>query len=342
MLCLAVKADGYGHGAAKISLTAVEESVEWLAVATLDEAAELRTAGLRSPILLLSLPLPDEIEDLIRLGVSITYADRGLLQEIRKAAVHLNISARVHLAVDTGMGRIGCTPVLAPLLASEAMNNREVIFEGVFTHFPEADGPERSFTENQVLTFNHAVSEMQNIGIYPPIRHAANSAAVLGHKDSHMDMTRPGIAAYGYGIDANPESPRMKPVMEFRSKIMFLKRVPKGTPISYGRTYLTTTDTVVATVGAGYADGYSRLLSGKAEVMIGGKRYPVAGRICMDQFMVDLGPNPKVNLYDDVVLFGPNPDGPDAQELADIIGTISYEVLCNVGKRVRRIYTDTD
>jgi alanine racemase len=211
--------------------------------------------------------------------------------------------------------------------------------EGVATHFPAADGSDPAYTEEQIRVFTETVGAIRGRGIDPPFIHAANSGGITGHPASLFTMVRPGIMLYGY-----PPAPEQKaklgllPVMEFESKLVMIKRLPAGSYISYGLTYKTPRETCIGTVAAGYGDGYCRLLSNKARVLIRGALYPVAGRVCMDQFMVDLGPAADIPRYTAVSLFGPDPAGPDAADLAEIIGTIPYEVTCAVSARVPRIY----
>jgi alanine racemase len=199
-----------------------------------------------------------------------------------------------------------------------------------------------SFTNDQVDVLSGIVEELKRGGIDPGLIHAANSGGIIGHPRSHFDLVRPGIMLYGYY--PSREQAReldLRPVMGLETRIVFLKRVPAGTGISYGLTYRTSRETTIATIPCGYGDGYSRLLSGKSKVLVNGKLYPVAGRVCMDQTMVDLGPDSRAELFDRVVLFGPDPGAPTAEDLAEIIGTIPYEITCNINKRVPRVYTDS-
>lgn len=340
-ICLCVKADAYGHGAVPIALAAQEAGVEWLAIATCDEGAELRDAGIDLPILLLSLPVPDEIETIIKNDISSVVGDEELISRFERAASSLGEKARLHLKIDTGMGRIGCAATDALPLAGRVVSSPHLVLEGICTHFPVADEADRTFTEEQIRLFDACIADIRNAGIDPGIVHAANSGAIVDYPSAWYDMIRPGIIAYGYYPSA--EKPRVvpvRPVMELLSQIVFLKKVEAGTPVSYGLTYKTPRATTIGTVAAGYGDGYSRLLSNKAHVLIRGNRYPVAGRVCMDQFMVDLGPESDVQLYDDVVLFGPDGTGMSADDIADITGSISYEVVCGISKRVPRKYAD--
>ena len=339
MMCLAVKANGYGHGAVEIGKKAINTGVEYLAVATLGEGEELKAIGPRARILLLGLPLPGEFPRIIRSGISAVVADYSTCEEYQKAAMATGVRARLHLKIDTGMGRIGCPPEQAAELAVAINRSPYLELEGVCTHFPVADSEDRSFTQDQIDKFKHCITEMREAGVNPGIIHAANSAATQAYPDSWFNMVRVGMAAYGYPQAVSSSSQyELKPVMEFISKIVFLKRVTAGIGLSYGLTHTTKGETVIATVATGYADGYSRAISNRGEVLIRGKRYPVVGTVCMDQLLVDLGPDPDAELYDDVVLFGPDTKGPDAAEVARWAGTISYEVTCGINGRVPRIY----
>jgi len=335
-ICLPVKADAYGHGAIKIGIIAANAGVDWLAVATIDEAEELKSAGITIPILLLSLPIREEIFRIVEAEVSSVVADRQLATEFAIEAARLNVTARLHLAIDTGMGRIGCSSIAAGQLAEMINNEKHLELEGVCTHFASAD-TSIEFTAGQIEKFDGCLTDIRARGVNPGLVHAANSAGMIGFREAWYDMVRPGIIAFGYSPTLDTPIP-VSPVMEFVSTIVFLKRVDGGTPISYGSTYISPRDTTIATVAAGYGDGYNRLLSNVGQVTVRGERYPVVGRVCMDQIMVDVGDAPIVELYDEVVLFGASPPGPDAIEIARLTQTIPYEVTCSVGKRVRRQY----
>lgn len=339
---MAVKANGYGHGSVPIAMTAQTEGVEYFGIATVDEGVELRKAGITAGIILLSLPLPGEIKDLISNSISCVAADESICEQLNTAAGEMNTRAGAHLKIDTGMGRIGCSPEEAPVLAEKIAAMPNLILEGIFTHFPAADIEDHGFTRNQIRLFQNAVAEIRKKSINPGIIHAANSGAILGHPDSYFDMVRPGILLYGYYPSRYQRNHlNLKPVMELKSRVVFIKEVPRGTGISYGLTYTTDSRTTIATIPVGYGDGYSRLLSNKSEVLINGRLFPVSGTICMDQLMVDIGNNGNVELYNEAVLFGPDPAGPNAEDLADLIGTIPYEITCGINKRVPRIYVDS-
>jgi alanine racemase len=338
-ICMAVKADAYGHGAVMVSRIASQEGVEMLGVATIGEAQELRDAGITIPIILLSIVLPEEAGILFTDNIIPVVASKDFIRLLEAEGKRRGKRCVVHLKIDTGMGRLGCKPEEAVELAEMIAGSPFLHIGGICTHFPGSDLKDTSFSKEQVIQFSDVIKKIKKAGIEPGIIHAANSGALINLPESYFDMVRVGILVYGYYPSKEQERILpVKPVLEFCSKIIFIKRVSKNTPVSYGMTYRTNRETCIATAAVGYGDGYSRLLSSRGYVLIKGKRYPVVGRVCMDHIMVDLGPSPEVKLYDDVVLFGPDPKGPDAEEIANLMGTIPYEVTCLVGKRVPRVY----
>jgi alanine racemase len=342
-ICLAVKADGYGHGAVRVAQAAAKSGVDCFGVATAGEALELRAAGIKNRIILLGLGLPGELTEVLKSDVSVVVGDRGLIDEYARGALAASVTGRVHLKIDTGMGRVGCTPEEAPALAARIVETPGLELEGICTHFPVADADDPEYTREQIRRFVTCIEGIKKSGLSPGVIHAANSAGFQRFPDSWFDMIRVGIAAYGYpgcpgtGLSASSRL-SLKPVMEVRAPVVFLKEVPAGTPLSYGHTYTTTSDTIIGTVAAGYADGYSRALSNIGRVTIEGASFPVVGAVCMDQFLVDLGPKSRVKLYDEAVLFGPDDHSPDAAEIAGLLGTVPYEVTCGINARVPRIY----
>jgi len=339
MLCLAVKADAYGHGIEEVAATAVAEGVEYLAVATVDEAVQLRHAGIELPLLLYSLPNPTELEEIVAHRLTPLVGDAHLAETLNQECRRQGATIDIHLKVDTGMGRIGCPPSETGRLAKSAQSLPGVRLRGVSTHFAAADDRDPALTRTQLQRFERALEAIRAEGIDPGVIHAANSGAVLQYPESYYHMVRPGLAAYGYYPSQEMDRPlELRPVMELRSRIVFLKEVPAGTTISYGATYRTERRTWIGTIPCGYGDGYNRLLSNSGTVLAGGRRLPIVGRVCMDQLMVDCGSTPP-ELYAEVSLFGPDAGGPDAAELAGLCGTIPYEITCNISKRVPRIYS---
>jgi alanine racemase len=342
-MCLAVKADAYGHGAVEISRAALAAGVSHLGVARISEAAELRDAGIESPILLFSAAEPGELKGIIEYGIQAFVPDLATLRALADLASPSR-PARVHIKTDTGMGRIGCPPEELPALARFAAEQESLVLEGVATHYPLSDDPGDPTADRQIAAMAAARSALESDGIRPRYWHAANSGGIIFHARDGMDMVRPGISAYGYAPDqrfAGELAKRgltLKPVMELVAPVSFVKAVKRGSGISYGHIWKAPRDGWIATVNAGYADGYPRLSSGRNMVRINGREYPQVGRICMDQCMADLGPRrPEIVPGDRAVLFGP--DGPEtAASIAEAAQTISYEVTCGITRRVRRIY----
>ncbi len=340
LICAAVKADAYGHGSVEMSRIAIEEGVNFLAVATVGEGVKLRENGILHPVLLLTLTHPDEFEIIIKNDIQPLVADAGYVRSLSEEAVSQGKTVAVHLHVDTGMGRIGCPPGEASRLAEFISDLKGTELAGVSTHFACADSADRSFTESQLKRFKEAIEKIRETGIDPGIVHASNSAGILEYPESWMDMVRPGIMLYGYypGNETDRSLP-LKPVMELKTKIVFIKDVPGGRSLSYGATYTTKESTRVATIPVGYGDGYNRLLSSKGPVVIRGRKYTISGRVCMDQCMIDLGADSNACLYDDVILFGPGgPPSPSAEDIAELTGTIPYEITCSISGRVPRVY----
>jgi len=341
MLCLSVKADAYGHGIAEIGKSAADAGVDYLAVATVDEAVDLRAGGVTLPILVYSLPTPEEVPDILINRATPIISDLSIADLIQDEASRSGTIVDVHLKIDTGMGRIGCRPEDAAEIADGVRKRPNLRLAGISTHFATSDSNDRTQTEFQINRFNGALESIRHLGIDPGIVHAGNSGGVLQYPNAWYDMIRPGILAYGYRPSAETDSlSGVRPVMELLSKVIQIKEVEAGSTISYGATWTAKERTCIGTVPVGYGDGYNRLLSNRGRVLIRGRSYPIAGRVCMDHVMVDLGPDPEVERFDTVVLFGPDPSGPDAEELADLCSTIPYEITCAISKRVPRIYAD--
>jgi alanine racemase len=336
-ICVPVKADAYGHGAVRIARAALDAGAAWLAVAAVSEGAELREAGIDAPILLLSLPLPEELPEVVSLGLVPLVSDRDFIREAARAARNARKNLEVHLKIDTGMGRLGCSPEEAADLVAYIAREKRLVLGGTATHLAVADSsaPEdAAYTKKQLIRFRLGLEGIRRAGFDPGIIHGANSGGVVFHEDSWFDMVRPGILLYGYC--PGPGAPEVWPVMELRSRITFLKKIRAGEAVSYGRTWTAPRDTVIATLPVGYADGLFRGLSGKISVAVRGRRYPLVGRICMDQCMADLGPDPEVCRWEEVTVFGPGTQ--TAADMAAVLGTIPYEITCAVNKRVPRVY----
>ena len=335
-LMAVVKADGYGHGAVQVSLSALKGGANCLAVAFPEEGEQLRQAGIHVPILVLGSIPPEEAYRSVsfRLDQTVCSLELGeaLNQEGRKVSAKVN----VHVKVDTGMGRIGIGPQDALTFVRKIRQFRNLNLAGIFSHFSSADEADKTFARKQMEIFNGVIREIEASGIKIPKKHLANSAAILDLPESYYDLVRPGIMIYGlYPSSEVSRRIPIKPAMTLKTKVAFIKSVPRGSPVSYGRTFYTGKNTLVATLPVGYGDGYSRLLSNQGTVVIRGQRVPLIGRVCMDMCLVDVSEVEGVQAGDDVILFG---EAPSVDEIASKIGTINYEVVCGVGKRVPRVY----
>ena len=353
-ICVAVKADSYGHSAVLTAKLAHEiRGINYFAVATVDEGIELRQNGITENIVVLSLCVPDEFENLFEYKLIPFCFGKDYIEALSLAADSYfsdDSKHEVFLAVDTGMGRIGCYPEEAGDDAELIAGSKHLKLKGMATHFCVSDGiseESQAFTWKQYGKFCLAVENVKARGIEPGICSCGNSAAIMNNPDMHFDMVRPGIITYGYYPDqvtkkylhfVNKDFD-IKPVLALETKVVAIRRFPKGKTVSYGRTYECPEDTDIAVLPIGYADGLLRRYSPGIEVTINGKKYPVCGRICMDQCMVNIGKdNPDVKLWDKVLIFGPEESGAltTADDLAKIGNTISYEELTSLSKRVRR------
>ena len=344
-----VKADAYGHGALLIAKTAIASGAEYLAVSTVNEGKELRDGGIVSPIIIFCIVMPEEIDSLIAADLEPFAADSEYIDALENGARKAKKKVSVHLKIDTGMGRIGCPPGAAASLAARIAGSKNLVLAGTATHFAVSDSTRQEdidYTNYQMDCFSAAVESIKKAGIDPGLVHAANTGAVTFYNRSWFDMIRPGILLYGYV----PEFPAgfpgfnsislsaIKPVMELRSALTFIKEVKKGQSISYGRTWVAGEDTIIGTIPLGYGDGLSRQLSNNWQVALGdkGQLRPLIGRICMDQCMIDLGKDSEARRWDPVTVFGGK--APHAGKMALAINTIPYEVTCNINKRVPRVY----
>ncbi|MBQ3848503.1 MAG: alanine racemase [Clostridia bacterium] len=337
-----VKADAYGHGVFEVVNTLLLNGVTRLAVSMLDEAIQLRQMGVRVPILILSDPEPERIDELIKYGITQTILSDDFAVDLSKRAVSRGKKVSVHIAVDTGMGRIGL-PWESAVSQIERLSKLEGLYiEGIFTHFACSDEEIESYTRLQFSRFKKVCDEVAAMGIRIPVKHCANSAAILRFPEMSMDMVRAGIILYGLHPSDVTKNLKvdLRPAMTLKARITLVKSVPKGTYLSYGSTYKTERESVIATVPIGYADGYMRNLSNRAYMLIGGQKVPVRGRVCMDQCMADITDlMTSVKAGDEAVIFGcQNGTEISADELARTAGTINYELVCVIGKRVPRIY----
>ena len=339
----AVKADAYGHGVMETVRTMLDNGVTRLAVSMLDEAIQLRKLGINVPILILSYTDPARAEEIILNEVTQTVFSHDLAIALSEAAVRLNRNVKMHVKVDTGMTRVGFMPGYSAVKnILEISSLPHIIIEGLFTHFATADENDKSYTLMQFEKFMSICSELGRVGVHIPVKHVCNSAGIIEFPEMHLDMVRPGIILYGLYPSNEVDSHKMnlKPAMTLKANVILVKDVDAGTCISYGRTFKTLRKSRIATIPIGYADGYTRLLSNKGKVLIHGRTAPVVGRICMDQCMVDVSDlGEEVRTGDEVVLFGRQGDASiSVEEVAADIGTISYEVVCIIGKRIPRVY----
>ncbi len=337
-LMAVVKADGYGHGALQVSLTALQNGATCLGVALPEEAEPLRKAGIDVPILVLGLIQPGETRKIADFNLEQTICSLELAEALDRTARSASIKTNIHIKVDTGMGRIGVPPRDALEFVRRISRLKNLNLKGIFSHFSCADERDTTFTRKQIEIFDQVIREIEASRIPIPQKHLANSAGILAHPASYYDLVRPGIMMYGlYPSNEVARSITLIPAMTLKSKVIYAKQVPAETPVSYGRTHYTRGDTVIATIPVGYADGYNRRFSNEGYAFIQGKRAPLIGRVCMDMCMFDVTHLTAVKPGDEAILFG---EAPTIDELADTLGTINYEVVCAVGKRVPRIYVD--
>jgi alanine racemase len=339
-----VKADGYGHGMLPCARAALDGGATWLGVATADEAIALRAGGVEAPTLAWLLGPSDDWTGVARASVDLGVNTGWALDKSIAAAVTTGQPTRIHLKIDSGLGRAGSTARDWPELvgaAAKAQADGTVEVVGIWSHLAYADNPGHPTIEKQRLAFEEALEVAAAAGVEPQLRHLANSAATLGLPATHYDLVRPGVAVYG--LSPGPEvgvaaDLGLRPAMTLTSEIALAKRVPAGHGVSYAHRYTTASETTLALVPLGYADGVPRHLTNVGEVAVNGRRYRIAGTVCMDQFVLDVGED-EVDAGDGVVLFGPGNSGePTADDWAQAIGTINYEIVTRVGARVPKTY----
>lgn len=352
-LCCAVKADGYGNGGINAAQIAEKMGAAYLAIATVSEGIELRQNNIKTNLLLLSPCSPEEFPELIQNKITPVVFDREMISLFNsEAEKHGKTKHPVFLAVDTGMGRIGCYPDEAHEIAEKIANSSSLTLSGMITHFAVSDSISEEnieYTKKQYQQFMQAIENVKNAGIDPGIRTCSASAAGIAIPEYQLDMIRPGIILYGYYADEVSKeylckkniSLNLKPVMQFETAVAAIRHFTPGQSVSYGRTWVCDRETDIAVLPVGYADGLLRRNSPGLKVSINGKPYPVVGRICMDQCMADIGPNNnEVKRWDKAIIFGPKDKGAicDAEDLARSTGTIPYEIMTSIGKRVEKTY----
>jgi alanine racemase len=337
-----VKADGYGHGAVPIARAALEAGATWLGVALVEEGVALREAGIDAPILVLSEPSPDAASAVVEHRLTPVVYTTGGIDTLAKAVADRGTGEAlpVHLKVDTGMHRVGVAPEGAVALAQRVDERTELVLDGVLTHFAVADEPDDPYTSEQLVRFHAVLADLDAAGLRPPLVHAANSAGLLAFPDARFDLVRAGIAIYG--IPPAPvlaDRAELRPALSLKARVSHVKTLAAGARISYGLRYRVERAARIATVPIGYADGVPRNLAAVGgEVVVGGRRHPVAGTVTMDQLMVDVGDD-EVAVGDEVVLIGRQGDAEvTAQEWAERLGTIAYEIVCGIGPRAPRSY----
>lgn len=336
-----IKANGYGHGAKTLG-DFLENEVDYYGVATIEEAMELRVNGIKLPILILGYTSPSQYIDIVENDITQTIYTVEMAEEMSKAGELWGKKAKVHIALDTGMTRIGFQADKAGISeVEEIFTFSHLIVEGLFTHFACADETDKSYSKLQIDRYDNFVKLLEEKGIHIPIKHMCNSAGIMEFDHHHFDMVRAGIITYGLypSQDVNKNAIKLKPALEWKTHVINVKTVDAGYGVSYGITYITKNKTKVATVSIGYADGYLRALSSKGRVLIHGEYAPIIGRICMDQMMIDVTHIDNVEIEDEVTLVGK--DGNNIisiEELADMAGSFNYEFACGIGNRVTRIY----
>ncbi|OPJ55252.1 alanine racemase [Alkalithermobacter paradoxus] len=340
-ICGVVKANAYGHGSVHVANVLIQEGVDYLAVATFEEAIELRNNNINIPILCLGYIKDSDLEKAISNDIDITVYSYSIANELSKVAINLEKSANVHIKIDTGMSRLGFKADDKTVDTIERIHNLPNInIIGIYTHFARADEIDKSFTHSQFKEFMYIVEKLENKNINIPIKHVSNSAGIIDFPEYHLDMVRAGIVLYGHypSEDVNKEALLLKPVMTLKTTVSNIKTLGEGRGVSYGHTYKVNETTKVATLPIGYADGFTRMLSGKVDVKINGYKSPIIGRICMDQCMAKVDVD-DIKVGNVVEIFGEDEDL-RIERFGKVLGTINYELLCMISRRVPRVYLE--
>ena len=335
-----VKAQAYGHGLVPVARHLLGQGAHMLGVALVEEGRQLREAGIEAPILVMGPVFPEQADAVVAWRLTPALSNSTVARALAEAARRRSVRIAVHVKVDTGMSRTGVSPEAATDLVQELMALEGIVVEGLMTHFADADLRDKAFAAQQMEQFEKLLKVLADRGIDIPLRHAANSAAILDYQRALFTMVRPGLMLYGYDpVEGNASGVDLQPVLSLLTKIFLLKKLPPGTPVSYGRTFVTGRESLIATIPIGYADGFSRSLSNCGEALVRGVRAPVAGRVCMDMTMLDVTDVPGVREGDEVVLIGSSgSERITAADLAAKTGTIPYEVLCGISARVPRVF----
>ena len=338
-----IKADGYGHGAVQIAQ--MLENVDYIwgyAVATLDEAVVLKSEGLKKPVLVLGCVFPDQYMEMLKYDIRMNVYTEEMAEAISQMASREGMTAYMHIKLDTGMTRLGFDTSIESVEAIHRISEmKNVCMEGIFTHFAKADETDKTFSQKQIQDFMWMTEKLKEKDVEFQYEHCANSAAIIDVPDAHFNLVRAGISAFGLypSEEVNKNNVRLKPAMALKSHVAFVKEIEAGTPISYGGTYISENPMIIATIPVGYADGYPRNLSNVGYVLIRGKKAPIVGRVCMDQFMVDVTDIDGVSFGDNVTLIGK--DGNETitvEDLSDLSGRFHYEFICDLGKRIPRVF----
>ena len=342
-IMLVIKADGYGHGSVAVA-QALQEQVEAFCVATIEEGILLRNRGITKTILILGYTAKEQYPQLIQYDLAQTVFEYEMAEGISRLAVAMNQQGKIHIAIETGMNRIGFFDNEESIQVIKEIGKLPMIqMEGIFTHFACADEADKTSAMCQLKRYETFIDKLEEEGIYIPIKHIANSAAILDLNMAKLNMVRSGIITYGLypSNEVKRDEIRLKPAMELKSHVVYVKTVKEGEGVSYGSTYVTEKETKIATISIGYADGYPRALSSRGRVLIRGQYAPIIGRVCMDQMMVDVTQVQGVKEGDVVTLVGR--DGENcitAEEIASYMNTINYEFICGLGRRVSRVYLE--
>jgi alanine racemase len=340
LIMAVVKANAYGHGVIPVAQSIIRHrSAQYFGVAIVEEGIELRLANITLPIHVFTAPLQEQLPLFLRHNLEPTLCDMTIARKLNALAAAEGKSVAVHIKIDTGMGRIGVSPRDAIRFVEAVLKLPNILIKGIWTHFATSDEKDLTFANEQLSVFRSIITQLELKGIHIPLVHCANSGAILQMPESYFDMVRPGIMMYGYTPSHDTRvTVEITPALSLKAKIGFVKTVPKGTSISYARRYFAKKKTTIASITIGYADGYFRTLTNRISVLIKGKRFPVAGTVCMDQIMVDVG-NAAVKAGDEAVLIGTSgTHSITAWDIADAVGTIPYEVTCAVSQRVPRTY----
>jgi len=339
-----VKADAYGHGDYEVSRVLLNNGVEMLGIAILEEGIQLRDKGIKAPLLLLGGIFEEQIDTVIQYGLTPTVYDLKLAEVLSKRAYYFNTIMKVHVYVDTGMGSIGVKYDKAVEFVKFAKSLKNLLIDGIYTHCSSSDEKDSAFTNLQIKRFRDVLTALDSMNARIPLRHMANSGAILGYPEAYFTMVRPGLSLYGlYPSEDVSRDIGIRPVMSFKTRVIHIKEMDTGDVVGYGRGYSNIKPTRVATLPLGYDDGYNRLLSNQGEVLIRGKKAFVIGRVCMDQCFVDVTNIKDVSVGDEVVLYGrQGQETIPIESIAKQLNTIPYEVTCSISKRVPRIYTNKE